>query len=462
MASATTSSTIVAGGLLSCSSWRFRVCKPNQWLVKTGANVPGGHVIARTTFQWPYQTVTFFEMNPRNMHFELECMSAEMVPFRLPVVFTVVPFEPDVDMAAFERYFKKMTALTHVQVADIVSGIVHGEMRVLTATLTIQELFCGRDQFKAKITERVCKDLLVLGIDLLNINIEEMHDHGTDNRYFENLKLKALEIASSTARIQVAEARKMGDIGEAERRADATKRLAAVAAEVQLERNLRQQAVNKSDMALHVVQLECNQVESLRKADSDYAPKQRSIELEIEFNKRLAVGKLEALRASDLSAALVDVEKQVERARGAAVALRNQVDAERYQKETLAKAHNFTVCQQADGQTKAAAGILATMAAQASGLKLLAESAPVELIKFQMALDSGLFERLAVTTASAIHGLNPKINVWTTGPAEDGQNAFAPIASLFKSLPPMLESLQAQTNVQLPAWMPKAVPEPSA
>src|SRR4051812_43264314 len=96
---------------IMCNAWRFRVCKPNQYLVKTGVGVPNGFMHARTTFQWPFQTVTFIDMNPRNLHFQLECMSIEMVPFHLPVVFTVAPYDPEVDHDCFERYAKKMTTM---------------------------------------------------------------------------------------------------------------------------------------------------------------------------------------------------------------------------------------------------------------------------------------------------------------------------------------------------------------
>jgi flotillin len=57
--------------------------------------------------------------------------------------------------------------------------------------------------------------------------------------------------------------------------------------------------------------------------------------------------------------------------------------------------------------------------------------------------------------ASAVQGLNPKINIWTTGGAENAADAMAPLKNLFTSLPPMLEAVQEQTGMKLPSWMPQ-------
>ena len=46
-------------------------------------------------------------------------------------------------------------------------------------------------------------DLLLTGLFIYNANIAEMNDLDVNNRYFTNLKQKALEGASTEARIQV-------------------------------------------------------------------------------------------------------------------------------------------------------------------------------------------------------------------------------------------------------------------
>ena len=36
---------------------------------------------------------------------------------------------------------------------------------------------------------------------------------------------------------------------------------------------------------------------------------------------------------------------------------------------------------------------------------------------------------------------------------------MAPLRNLFQGMPPKLEALQQQTNVQMPSWLPQAIPK---
>jgi flotillin len=74
-------------------------------------------------------------------------------------------------------------------------------------------------------------------------------------------------------------------------------------------------------------------------------------------------------------------------------------------------------------------------------------------------MQAGTYERLAAENAKAIQGLQPRINVWTTGGGGDGGGtaaadaSLAPIQNLFKSLPPLFGAIQDQTGMTPPAWM---------
>ena len=76
-------------------------------------------------------------------------------------------------------------------------------------------------------------------------------------------------------------------------------------------------------------------------------------------------------------------------------------------------------------------------------------------------IERGLYGELAKRSAEAVQGLNPKINVWTTGAAsgDSASNAsginpsMRPIHDIFQSLPPLLTSIQDQTGIQPPAWL---------
>lgn len=65
-------------------------------------------------------------MAPRNFSFTLHCISRDLVPFDLPVVFTIGPFDPTQDLAKFHLYASKMSAMSSQELHDVVLGCIHG------------------------------------------------------------------------------------------------------------------------------------------------------------------------------------------------------------------------------------------------------------------------------------------------------------------------------------------------
>ncbi|KAM3323110.1 hypothetical protein P3S67_004261 [Capsicum chacoense] len=70
-------------------------------------------------------------------------MSAEKLPFLLPVVFTIGPCVDD-----HERLVKYAKLLSHHErdshdVKDIAQGVIEGETCVLAASMTMEEIFKG-------------------------------------------------------------------------------------------------------------------------------------------------------------------------------------------------------------------------------------------------------------------------------------------------------------------------------
>ena len=130
----------------------------------------------------------------------------------------------------------------------------------------------------------------------------------------------------------------------------------------------------------------------------------------------------------------------MQRAEGEAAAVKARAEADKFAAE------------------QESAGMTARLAAQAADLQQLLAAAPPDVVKFYLALEKGLFSEVAQQTASAVSGMQPKINVWTTGAGGGEQgaaDAMAPMRNLFTSLPPMLEALGTQTDVKMPSWLPQ-------
>lgn len=154
------------------------------------------------------------------------------------------------------------------------------------------------------------------------------------------------------------------------------------------------------------------------------------------------------LLTSQVAKTTADAESAIEEAEGRAEAIRRIADAHLYEKQKAADAVLYE-------QLKSAEGTLATFEAQADGLsRLLAASEQrPDLAKFQLALQSGLFEKMATTTADAVRGMSPKIHIWNTGGPGDANANLAGLRNIFTSLPPMLDAVEGQTEFRAPEWL---------
>ena len=104
-------------------------------------------------------------------------MSKEKVEFNLPVSFTVAPIDYYKDQDGFRRYCKSVTSMSQKEVEILISGVVEGETRGLTAKLTIEEMFDSKERFREEVVVNIEKDLNQIGMTVLNANIKEMSDY---------------------------------------------------------------------------------------------------------------------------------------------------------------------------------------------------------------------------------------------------------------------------------------------
>ncbi|KAK9828845.1 hypothetical protein WJX72_002382 [[Myrmecia] bisecta] len=474
----------------SSGFFTYRVAGPNEYLVRSGLFVKstkrGGLEAGKKFLQKPFQTKACMNLNPVNYHLNINAMSAEMVPFTLPVVFTIVtepsgdggpvypsalrntshsacPVPPSTDMDAFLTCATQLTGRTPSQIKSVIEGLVQGEARVYSSTLTIREMFTDRKSFKNKVVCKVQEDMNKFGLYIYNANIAEMHDMDENNKYFTNLKQQALEGANThgdahpgdmrmlTAPIEIDEISQGNkhnqDITISASQGEVRVSTAQIETDVVTQENKRRQDTAKSRTELAVITAQCKQQEDLARLEAGQTLAARQAALQMNLNKAMALQERERLRMVALAKAEVDAEARIAQAQGEAEAQNRLADASLY------------------AELKRAEGIKAVSEANAAGLAYIVNAAGgnPDLVKFHLANEKGLFETLAIQTASAVQGLFPKINIWNTGAgggAADA-NAMAPIRNLFTSLPPMLEALQQQTNVQLPAWLPQNGPSPA-
>ena len=87
--------------------------------------------------------------------------------------------------------------------------ILFGQLRLVIATMTIEEINSDRDKFLDNISKNVDSELKKIGLKLINVNVTDIKD---ESGYIEALGKEAAAKAINEAKISVAEQEKIGEI----------------------------------------------------------------------------------------------------------------------------------------------------------------------------------------------------------------------------------------------------------
>ena len=296
----------------------YHVSDANSYLVVTGGGIHDVNIVKKA-WVFPWQKASSISISPFDFEITLQAMTIEKLQFSLPAVFTI---GPDDEPAALKKYAmlltgnsdgsKKIpTGRNHVQ--DIVKGIIEGETRVIVSGLTMEEIFKERQIFKTKIIENVQSELDQFGLRIYNANVKELQDT-PGSEYFKFLSRKAHEGASNQAKVDVANARMIGEIGEAEKRGKTRQEISKIDAQTAVLETQRKSEKAQADAELTTTQTKLNmgiqlaQIQATRQAESKDAELQRDVE-----TKRAEM-ELERRRATDLVHAKIDRESAQQKA----------------------------------------------------------------------------------------------------------------------------------------------------
>ena len=404
---------------------RVRVCKPNQFLVKTGMGL-NNMKVGKKGVLLPFQKGTVIDMNPSTYSFNLHNMSKGKVEFKLPVVFTIGPVDPSVDIEGFERFAQTMNEMSESTMHQTIQGIVEGETRGLTANLTVEEMFNAKDKFRQEVVEKIQFDLDKMGLNIYNANIKEMGDYDENNKYFEYRKQRAIQTANYEAQVEVAEAEKHGKIGMKERERDTRISVATMDTAATIEENQKREEIAKSCAALAKVEAESKLISDLADIEADNRAQERIEQMQKDVETEKFAKEMERLRAENLSKSKIEAESLIAKASGQAESIRLVAEAERYRDEQKAE------------------GILAILNSQAEGLGRMSSTS--ELAQFYLALEKNLYQDLAQKQSEAFQGLQPNFQIWNTGSGE-GTDPAASIIKTFQSVAPLLDGLKRQSGI---------------
>ncbi len=440
------------------------------------------------------QSYAFLSLEPLTIDIELtSALSKKNIRVNVPSTFTIgISTGPDIMNNAAER----LLGLNETQIASQSRDIILGQMRLVIATLTIEEINQDREKFLDLVNKNVNTELNKIGLEMINVNIRDIND---ESGYIEALGRKAASEAINQAKVEVAQADQLGSIGEASahrkmqvevseqnaqtamgmKQAERNERISVAQSEAEgatgEAESLRQKEIAlaeqnalalqgkkeaEANQRVRIAQLEAEAVKGENESKSQMA----------EYDASLAERRAEAQRRGEVSMAnssrdILQAQKEEELARLEKTEIAKEM-IERKRVEIDAEAEAEKIRRIAQGEADAslakyiaeAEGIKKVLDAKAQGYENLikvcqdrVDLAPALLIIEQL-------PKLVEEQVKAVQNLKiDKITVWDSGNGQNGGSKGSTanfLSGMIGSLPPIHE-LARQAGIDLPEVLGK-------
>ncbi|MFT6924095.1 MAG: flotillin [Crocinitomicaceae bacterium] len=472
---------------------RYKRCPSDQILVvygKVGAGADGFRsakcIHGGAAFIWPViQDYAFLELKPISIEVKLtNALSKQNIRVDVPSSFTVgISTEAGVMMNAAER----LLGLSKEQTHDLAKDIIFGQLRLVVATMDIEEINSNRDKFLANVSSNVEAELNKIGLKLINVNVTDIKD---ESGYIEALGKNAAAKAINDARQSVAEKNRDGSIGEANAHQDQRSQVAALNAQAKIgeaDAN-REERIKMADAgALAIVgEAEAKKLERIRVSEANATAvegeneakitvansdaKRREAEAEA---KRIAIAAEKVKEAKALEESY-SAEKDAELVRAARdrasqeanIIVPAEIDKKKVEIAAEAEAENTR--RRAQGEADAifakmdaeARGTYQILSKQAEGFKQLVAAAgdnSQDAVKIMIA---DKLPELVRLQSDAIKNIKiDKVTVWDSGKGSSGKSSTADfISGLYGSVPPLQEMFN-MAGMDLPEYLKGKTPD---
>lgn len=421
---------------------RYRRCPSDKILVIYGgssANKKSAKCVhGGGAFVWPIvEDYAYLSLTPISIDANLtNALSRQNIRVDVPCRFTVaISTDPDCMNAAAER----LLGLTAGQIQELARDILFGQLRLVIATMSIEELNSDRDKFLEAISSNVEGELKKIGLRLINVNVTDIND---ESGYIEALGQEAAAKAINEAKVRVAEQEKIGEIGKAEANRETRVRTAEANAQaVQGENEAKVQIAN-SDADRRE-----REAEALRKATAAEKVAQAKA-LEEAYSAEKLAEDARADRERATQSANVLVSQEIEKKRKIIEA---EAEAEKIRVNAKGEADAAYAKMEAEAR-----GLYEILSRQAAGYDKMVEAAGGDANKAYMLLLLEKLPELVKTQVEAVKGINiDHVTVWDSGNGADGKGSTANFLSgLMKSVPPLNE-LFDQAGLALPEYLAK-------
>lgn len=437
---------LIAFSLLLLLLTRYKKCPSDKIMViygqvgqnKDGTNRSAKCIHGGAAFVLPViQAYEFLDLTPISISVDLKnALSRQNIRIDVPSRFTVgISTEPGIMQNAAER----LLGLKLTEIQELSRDIIFGQLRLIIATMDIEEINADRDKFLEAISRNVESELKKIGLRLINVNVTDITD---ESGYIASLGKEAAAKAINDAKKSVAEKDRDGSIGEAQ--ANMTERV-----EVSKSNSEAIEGENAAKMAIAMsnAALREKEAEALRIATT--------------------AEKIQAAKALEEAYA---AEQEAETARSAKEKATLEADViigaeiEKRKIELAAEAEAEQIRRKAKGDADA---IYAKMAAEAKGMEeiLTRQAAGFEKIVAAAGGDANAALKLMIADkledlmrvqVDAIKNIKiDKVTVWDGGNGKDGKSSTANFLSgLMQSVPPLQEVFD-MAGMELPEILGK-------
>ncbi len=461
---------------------RYKRCPSDKILVvygKTGGTsakcIHGGGA-----FIWPViQDYAYLDLKPISIEANLtNALSRQNIRVDVPCRFTIA-ISTEVD--SMNNAAERLLGLAPEQIQELSKDILFGQLRLVIATMTIEEINSDRDKFLDNISKNVDTELKKIGLKLINVNVTDIKD---ESGYIEALGKEAAAKAINEAKISVAEQEKIGETGKA--MADRERDISI--AETHRDRDVKI-AMTQKDREISIAS--AHKDESIGKAEAERDTRVKTSEanaiaVQGENAAKINIATSDALRrekeAEALRIAITAEKVQQARALEEAYLAEQKAELARSERERStqianvvipaeiakqraiieAQANAERIRENAKGEADAiyakmeaeAKGLLEILTKQAEGYEQVVKAAGGDPAKaFQLLLIEKLPE-LVKTQVEAVKNIKiDKITVWDSGQhgGENGTTANF-VSGMMKSVPP-LNDLFNMAGLNLPTYL---------
>ena len=441
---------IVAGGLLLITlvivllATRYKKCPSDKVMVIYGKVGKASDGTARSAkcihggaaFIVPFiQGYSFLDLTPISIQVDLKnALSRQNIRIDVPSRFTVaISTEQGVMQNAAER----LRSLPINEIQRLAEDIIFGQLRLIIATMDIEEINTNRDKFLEAVSINVEGELKKIGLRLINVNVTDIND---ESGYIESLGQEAAATARNDAKKSVAEKDRDGSIGAANANKDERIQVAAANSEAIDGENRSKVLISQSNAKLREAEAEANRAAQ----SAEFIAQAKANEEAYKAEQQAELERAKRERATLEADVLVNAEIQKKKAE-----IEAEAEAERIRRKAQGDADAAYAKRVAEAK-----GLLEILSKQAEGFgKIIAATGGKSDDAVKM-LIADKIEDLVSKQVDAIKNLKiDKVTVWDS--MQDGKPTTANFLSGMLGAVPPLNELFKMSGMELPGYLGK-------